>query len=268
MSEGGPSGTSTAVVGTDAGAIADRVADVGATVAVAREADGAADAAAEAAIGAEPDVLVASGEAALLGLARAEATAPILPVAAGDGVRSVPRDRLDEAIPELFAWQWTAERHPVLSVGIDGTQRARALFDATLVSADPARISEFRVAGDEPVAAFRADGVVLATPGGSPGYARDTGGPVMPPETPAFVVEPISGFATNIDHWVLPQTTVTVVVERDETPVEVLADDRVVTTVGKSEPVTIAPEGAIDVIAVAQGRSPFLAGARSRLEKL
>jgi NAD+ kinase len=268
MSEGGPSAASVAVVGTDAKAIADRLAAAGATVDVAHEADGEGDAAAGAAVDAETDVLVASGEAALLALARAGAAAPILPVAAGDGVRSVPRDRLDAAMPELVAGQWATERHPVLSIAVDGAVTARALFDATLVSAEPARITEYRVAGDEPVAAFRADGVVIATPGGSPAYARDAGGPVMPPETPAFVVEPISGFATNIDHWVLPQTTVTVVVERDETAVEVLADDRVIATVGKAEPVTITPEDAIDVVALPQGQSPFLAGARSRLEKL
>jgi len=215
----------------------------------------------------EPGIVVAVGESALGAIARHDPSVPVLPVGAGRGVRSVPREDIEAVADLLAAGDWRVGTHPLLGLEWSGSERATAFFDAMLVTAKPADISEYSVcAGGEHVARFRADGVVAATPAGSPGYARDAGGPVVTPGLDVLVVVPVAAFATSLDHWVLPPE-VTVTVEREEAPVEVLSDDRSVGTVPAGEPVALSVAGRVDIVRVPQGVSPFGRGA-AELEKL
>lgn len=199
------------------------------------------------------DFVVAAGEAAIVDLARAGVDAPVLPIEAGEGVRSISRRAADETLERLAGSTYPTERHPVLSIsGADTT--ARAIFDVTLVAAEPARISEFAVqSGGESVARFRADGVVASTPAGSAGYNRSAGGPVVAPETDVLSVVPLAPFATDADLWVLPAEEVTFSVTRDETPVELLADGRSEGIVETDTPIDIAYAGAIETFVVPEG---------------
>lgn len=185
------------------------------------------------------ELVVAHGEAALLAAARAGVSAPVLPVAVGSAVASVPLATLSSAVSRVLSGDGSVERHPV--VGPSGVGPHRALLDVTLASSEPARISEFSVhRNEERIARFRADGVVVATPAGSAGYASDAGGPVLLPGTGVVSVVPVAPFATDADTWVLPVDGATLVVERDEPPVELLADGR---------PECTVPAGtAIDVV--------------------
>lgn len=205
----------------------------------------------------DPGAVVAVGEPAVLALARAGVDVPVLPVGAGRGVRSVPGEAAPRAVERLLAGEWTAVEHPVLVARPAGV---RALMDLMLVTAEPARISEFTVrAGDEPVASFRADGVVVATPAGSAGYAGAAGGPVVAPGTGVVAVVPVAPFATDADHWVLPPGEVALTVARDDAPVELLADDRTVGEVDPGVPVTLPRDGVVTVAVVA-GSRPFYSG--------
>jgi NAD+ kinase len=95
------------------------------------------------------------------------------------------------------------------------------------MAAEPARISEFSVrTGGEPVSRFRADGVVASTPAGSFGYNRRAGGASIEPGSGVASVVPVAPFAIDAGEWVLPIESVRLGVERDETPVELLADGR------------------------------------------
>jgi NAD+ kinase len=247
------------VVGDETSAVAAALStvDVDATVASARRA-----------LDSDPDAVVAVGEPALLSVARRRPDVPILPVEAGAGVRSVPDDRLDDAVTRLVAGDWTTEAHPLLTVDVDETQGADALFDAMAVTAEAAHISEYTVtAGGEHVARFRADGIVVATPAGTSGYARAAGAPVVPPGPAVVAIVPVAPFTTTLDHWVVPNEDVTITVERDDATVDVLADDRTVGIAAVDEAVRIGADGAIETIRVPEGRSPF-ARAGTELEKL
>jgi len=112
----------------------------------------------------------------------------------GDGDRPVDGDPPDDGVRRVT--------HPVLAVDAGDGEARRAAFDVALVTAEPARISEFAIdfAGgtDE---SFRADGVVVATPLGSDGYANAAGGPVVEPGG-GLSVAPIAPFSTRTDAWV------------------------------------------------------------------
>ena len=208
-------------------------------------------------IDADPEVVVAVGEPALLARARAGVDVPVLPIAAGHGVQSVPESDVRSAVASLLAERATVE-HRLLSVSVAGEAVGPAVFDVTLTTTEPGRISEYSVATDTTaVAAFRADAVVAATPVGSQGYARRADGPVVAPDIEAVAVVPVAPFATDLDRWVLGLADrVRLAVEREETPVTLLVDDREVGEVDSDDFVAIAPGGTLSIAVVPESQ-PF-----------
>lgn len=203
----------------------------------------------------DTDTVVAVGEAAVTAVARADADPLVVPVDAGRGVRSVPRDGVTEALAALEDAR--VERHPVLSLAVDGEPVGVAVWDAILVTADAAHISEYTVETEtDHVGTFRADGVTVATPAGSAGYARRVGGPVVAPG-PVSVVAPIAPFATNPDHWVLPSEPVTVTVDRDEATVSLFVDGGDSGTIDYGESLTVTHSGHWRAVVVEASRSRF-----------
>ncbi|PSP97954.1 ATP-NAD kinase [Halobacteriales archaeon QS_4_70_19] len=202
------------------------------------------------------DAIAAVGEPALLSLVRHGVSAAVLPIGPVSGVGAVPTGAAERGVGSLVADEFEVVEHPVLEASAPGD--ARALFDLTLVTEETARISEYTVrSGPATVRQFRADGVVVATPAGSPDYARAAGGPVLEAGTGTVSVVPISPFATDSDHWVLADDGVVLRVERDEAPVELLADGRAVGRVAPGENVRVQPVAAVRMVTVPEGRPPF-----------
>jgi NAD+ kinase len=241
MSEA-PGGVPVGVVGGD-GSVADAVAAAGGDP-VAGEAAAVVDAG--------PRVVVAVGEPALVDLVAAGVDVPVLPVSVADAVQSVSVPGIEPAVASVLAGEFETVTRPLLSVA-NGTdaELTRALFDLALVTDEPARISEFTVlSGADRVATFRADGVVVATPAGSTGYARAAEGPVLAPGTGVAAVVPISPFVTDADHWVLSADGVGLRVERDETPVRLVADGRDAGTVEPHDRLSVSTRGSLAVAVV------------------
>ena len=243
MSDRPPEGTRIGVVGGGP-AVAERVAAGGGDP-VAGDAETIVDAA--------PVAVVAVGERALADLVAAGVEVPVLPVAAPDGVRPVPESAVESAVASVLAGEFDRVERPLLSTSGPGASdgRSRALFDLALVTAEPARISEYTVlTGGRRVATFRADGVVVATPVGSTGYARAAEGPVLASGTGVVAVVPVSPFATDADRWVLPADGVGLLVERDETPVRLIADGRDAGAVPPRRPLDVSTRGVLTVAVV------------------
>ncbi|ADB59984.1 sugar kinase-like protein [Haloterrigena turkmenica DSM 5511] len=132
--------------------------------------------------------------------------------------------------------------------------RDRALFDVTLVTDEPARISEYGVAsrGDS-VATFRADGVVVATAAGSHGYAGAVDAPHLSRAVDAVAVAPVAPFVTDTRRWVLPDDRLELTVERDEGPIALVADGRRVTSVGVDARIAVSVADALETLSVPDG---------------
>ncbi|MFB6183244.1 MAG: ATP-NAD kinase [Haloarculaceae archaeon] len=247
------------VVGNDVDAVVAAVTNAGAS-ATAVETDGerataesVADVVAE-----SPDAFVAVGEPALLALARTVPDAPVLAIDAGRGVRSVPDAAVASAVERLLAGDWATDRHPIVAVAVGDERVGRAVTDLTLVTERAAHISEYTIShADDRVAQIRADGVVIATPAGSPNYARAAGGPVIAPGTDVGVAVPIAPFVTDPDHWVLPLSDIRVGVDRDTAGVELLLDDRSCASVEPGRPVTTAVAGHVETVVLPEGTSPY-----------
>ena len=240
--------TVVAVVGANADRIADAVAAGGGDPVLGEDGVGRASTS-------EADLAVAAGPDALVDLARAGVGVPVLPVGAGAGVRSVPTADLAAAVADAVAGEYRETVSPLLSVTVDGRSPVRAAIDVTLVTTEPARISEYAVrTSDRRVAEFRADGVVVATPAGSREYANDAGGPVLDPASGVLAATPIAPFVTDADDWVLPERDLTLSVERNEGDVSLIVDGRDEGRVPHHTPVDVSRTGDLRLAVVEDSR--------------
>ncbi|ELY47149.1 NAD(+)/NADH kinase [Natronorubrum bangense] len=208
-------------------------------------------------LAAEPSLVVAAGESTLSAIARADPDVPVLPVGDIVGLETVERDALLDALTVALAGNATIHRRAVLGVDVDETSRdgdgspVRALFDVALVTDEPARISEYSVSSrGKSVATFRADGVVVATPAGSHGYASAVDAPHLSSAVDAVAVTPIAPFVMQTRQWVLPEDDLTLTVKRNDTAVRLVVDDRPAETVPVDATVTIAVDGALSTLSV------------------
>lgn len=198
---------------------------------------------------ADTSFVVAVGESALVTAARRDSPPPVLPVDAGPGVASVPLASLPDAVETVLAGGGDRTERTRFAVARRDETPVRAVFDATLVTTEPARISEFRLeSGPEHVSQFRADGVVVATPAGTHGYAAAADGPLLAPGTGVAAVVPLAPFVTDRQQWVLPADALSLTVARDEGAVSVYADADHLGTVSPGTPVTVAADGTVELL--------------------
>ncbi|MFB6133714.1 MAG: ATP-NAD kinase [Halanaeroarchaeum sp.] len=205
------------VVGDDPAPLMDAIEGAGGTAT-------AIDADATAAV----DVVVAPSESSLLSLVRADVETPVLPVDVGPAVVSVPLEDLRNAAESILRDEHTTFGRPLLVASFGGLEY-RSLMDVTLVTTEPAKISEYTIetrarGARRVIDTVRADGVVVSTPTGSPGYGLTAGGPVMAPESRSVSVVPIGPFRIEQTHWTL-RPPMWLTVARDETAVSLLVDD-------------------------------------------
>jgi NAD+ kinase len=209
----------------------------------------------------DADVAVAVGEAGLTAAAEAivgkpgasddgyptaDERRPIVPV----GVPGVPgpdRDTLGTAIEAVVSGRWPTVAHPVLGVEMpDGGRPEIAALDATLVTGTPAAISAYEIVANGATRQLRADGVVIATPAGSTGYARAAGGPRLSPGTDSVAVVPIAPFAMDADRLVTPLGSVAVTVS-GALGAELQIDGNPVADVATGETVRVGRAGTLQV---------------------
>ena len=192
-------------------------------------------------------VVFAVGEPSLLAVARHHPETPIAPVAAGVGRYGVPERAVDAVVDAAAREDLRTVAHPLLDVAVAGDPAGTAVADVTLLTAAPARISEFGInSTDGWEETVRADGVVVATPLGSTGYARDAGGPVLAPGTGLATV-PVSAYAMHVRPWVVrPPVSLSVV--RDEAEVTVRLDDEVTRSVPSGATVNVEAGSTLSLV--------------------
>ncbi|WP_152042195.1 NAD(+)/NADH kinase [Salinigranum salinum] len=196
------------------------------------------------------DLLLAVGDDAVCSLVTDPAPIPAILVDADVGRHGVSGDDVADLLrtlagdPAVLSARTVAA--PRLSVTVDG-DRTPAVLDVALVTSEAAHISEYTVADPMgPLASFRADGVVVATPLGSAGYAHAAGGPVLT-DGDGLAVVPISPYTTGPCTWVT-DAPVTLGVERDEAPVSLVVDGTTYREIGVDDAVLLEMAGTIDLI--------------------
>jgi NAD+ kinase len=145
-------------------------------------------------------LIVFGGDGTLLSIARliGENRCPILGVNLGSlgFLTEVTRDESLDSINELISGRYRINRRALLDVRLNrkGEEIAsyRSLNEAVVNKGALARIITLETfCGEDLIANFTADGIIIATPTGSTGYSLSAGGPILVPTQELIVLTPI-----------------------------------------------------------------------------
>lgn len=107
---------------------------------------------------------------------------------------------IETALPPLLRGEGVLDERTLLSCrvmrGATEIVRGIALNEVVVSQGAIARLIELKTSvGGEPLAVFRSDGLILATPTGSTAYSLSAGGPIVNPRMAAIILTPINAHA-------------------------------------------------------------------------
>lgn len=163
---------------------------------------------------------------------------------------------IDDLATALADGTFVRRSHSLVEV-TTGTTSAVAVNDVVVEKVVSQRIIEVAVSVDgRPLATYRTDGIIVATPLGSTAYSLSAGGPVVDPSLDALVLTPIAPHSLLTRPVVLgPHAVVRLEVAVDR-PARVNVDGRELCLVEPDETVTVRTADR-HVTFVSLGRHPF-----------
>src|ERR1700694_4788652 len=161
-------------------------------------------------------VIVLGGDGTLLSAARAISgrEIPLFPVNLG-GLGFLTAITLDEVFPELeraFRGEHRVGKRKMLEVELKRGERTvahyEALNDAVVTKSSLARMIDVDAYVDQMfVCAYKADGLIVATPTGSTAYSLSAGGPIIFPSVAAICLTPICPHMLTNRPVIVPETS-------------------------------------------------------------
>src|SRR5215467_11477431 len=158
-------------------------------------------------------ILVLGGDGTMIATARmiGDHEVPVLGVNFG-GLGYLAEFRIEElytGLESVLTQNYRLDRRVMLSVEITRAGNVithnRVLNDVVINKSALARIIEIEAyLNDQFVNAFRADGLIVATPTGSTAYTLSAGGPIIFPSMKAMVITPICPFTLSNRPIVVP----------------------------------------------------------------
>jgi NAD+ kinase len=168
-------------------------------------------------VAARADLLVVlGGDGTLLSVARdaGNRSVPILGVNLGTlgFLAEVAPDELPDALSHILAGDFRTVRRLRFEVRAERNGalllEALALNDAVITRGETSRMIDIETCTDGlPMATYRGDGLIAATPTGSTAYSLSAGGPILLPEIDAFVITPICPHTLTQRPVVLPRSS-------------------------------------------------------------
>ena len=163
-------------------------------------------------------VVVLGGDGTLLGVARliGERQTPILGINLGGlgFLTEITVDEAHNALALVLDGDFEVDRRIALEATVESSQAGgaqpdtfRALNDVVINKQVLGRMLEIEVVADQQrLCTYRADGLIIATPTGSTGYALSAGGPIIFPSLEAVVIAPICPHTLSNRPVVLPDS--------------------------------------------------------------
>ena len=149
---------------------------------------------------------------------------PIFPVNCGNFgfITEVGRDDWEADLSAYLDGQGLIKPRLMLSATVlrqgERVFATTALNDVVISGAGISKLIRLRVElRESPLAVYRADGMIVATPTGSTAYSAAAGGPILVPDMEAIILNPICPFTLSHRPLVLPaDETITIHVERQQ----------------------------------------------------
>ena len=171
--------------------------------------------------------VVVGGDGTMLGIARqlAHFNTPMVGINQGrlGFITDINIAQFAEALAPIIAGNYVEERRTMLEGDVwrDGVSifEGYAMNDVVVSRGAAAGMVELKVdIGDEFVANFRSDGLIIGSPTGSTAYALSAGGPILHPGIAGWVLVPIAPHDLSNRPIVLPDTgeiSIEIVAARD-----------------------------------------------------
>ncbi|MCL2670033.1 MAG: NAD(+)/NADH kinase, partial [Syntrophaceae bacterium] len=162
-------------------------------------------------------LVVFGGDGTILRIARLmrEREVPIVGINLGDFgyLTEVNLEEMFAALEIILAGQVQLERRMMLDVAVQGGEKRHregtVLNDAVINRGNLSRILALETLVDgRYMATFKADGLIIATPTGSTAYSLSAGGPIVFPELPSIIINPISPHTLTNRPILLPEAAV------------------------------------------------------------
>ena len=137
-----------------------------------------------------------------------------------------------EAVECIAAGKMVFSERTLLEVEVKapggGSSHMTGLNDVVLSRGEVSRLIRLKTSvNGEPLTEFNADGLIVATPTGSTAYSLSAGGPILAPESGAFVITPICPHVlTNRSIIVGEDAVIVIEVTEHEYPVFLTVDGR------------------------------------------
>ncbi len=114
----------------------------------------------------------------------------------------IEADKVDFYLETILKGDTELEQRMMLAVG---SEDQLALNDVVVKNANPSRLATINVYVEEEfLAAYDADGLIVATPTGSTAYNLSAGGPIMDPDSEAIALTPICPHSLSAKPIILP----------------------------------------------------------------
>ena len=113
----------------------------------------------------------------------------------------VPAEKIEPAMNDLFAKNYTIEKRSLISVSEINDPTAfnhSAVNEIAILRSNPTMLNTTVWGDGELLSSFWSDGVIISTPTGSTAYSLSSGGPVLTPDNRSLVITPIAPHNLNI----------------------------------------------------------------------
>jgi len=208
----------------------------------------------------KPDaVVVLGGDGTMLSAVHRFPGVPLLGLNLGSlgYLAGVEAPRFEEALAALAEGRFTLSRRTALVVN-----GHVALNDVVISKTVSGHAAVMALAVDaRPATCFFADGLIIATPTGSTAYSLAAGGPILLPDSQAFVVTPICPHALSSRPLVVPDTARFAVrlqeARAGATELEVCADGAPVARLREGDVVEIAKAATPVPLVQLEGYDPY-----------
>jgi len=138
-----------------------------------------------------------------------------------------------------------------------GDSSTHAVNDVVIDKILSQRIIEIRVQiNGEPLATYRTDGIIVATPLGSTAYSLSAGGPIVSPDLDAMILTPVAPHSLFARSIVLAPDAIVELFVMGDRPAAVNVDGTAFAEAVSGEPIVVRM-GATNVQFLSLGRHPF-----------
>ncbi len=198
-------------------------------------------------------ILSLGGDGTLLGTARwaAGTGVPILGVNVGHlgFLTDLEMPDLFPALERLHQGDYEIEERMMLAVEVrrEGSSVARysALNDAVITKGPLSRIIRLETyVGDEYLATYRADGIIVASPTGSTAYSLSAGGPIVSPELDLMIVTPVCPHTLYARPFILAEhQMIRIILKSESTDVMLTIDGQLGFPLRKKDQIVVRKAG-------------------------